>query len=300
MKQALFFILITVTSFSFGQGNNDNTLDFFISSANEMTFNLVLNEPDSIILSKGFDFEKFTPNNFIHSNGFFKTHYMNQKIILVEFYSDSILSKLEYQCYVNDFDSLKYFIFLRPISTDTLISSHSIGVNISANNLSLIIATHRFFNKDTIVKNNSNFAINYPAPEQSEKETKYSYDTNYKITWISDSYYSGRSIFIIDSNLMPLHRFYFNSDFLIYFTNCEINNDTCSEYIFSYNPRIEQNFKGKFLTNTIDIELLLRVKQINSMWPTFIIKYFYPLENYYFNWEYYKFYIGKPSYRTKN
>jgi len=135
--------------------------------------------------------------------------------------------------------------------------------------------------------------MNYPPTEQSEKEMKYSYDTEYKISWITDSYYSGRSIIMIDSNLLPLHRFYFNSDYLIYFTNCEISNYTCAEYIFSYNPRIKQSLKGKFLTSTIDIELLLRIKKINTDWPTFIIKYFYPLEDYYFNWEYYKFYIGK-------
>lgn len=293
MKQVLFFILITTSFFSFGQRNTNYTLDYFISSANEMEFNLILNKPDSIILSKGFNFEKFTPNDSPRLNGFFKTYYKGHKIELVEFYSDSIIVKLDYQCYVNDFDSLKYFVIIRPLNSDTLIANHSIGVNISADNLSLIIATHRWYYTDTIIKNDSNFAINYPAPEQSEKDTKYSYDTNYIVSWILDSYDSGQSIFMVDSNLLPLHRFYFTSDYLIYFTNCEISNDTCAEYFFSYNPRIKQSFKGKFLTNTIDIELLLRVERYNSMWATFIIKHFYPLEDYYFEWEYYKFFIGK-------
>ncbi len=294
MKQTLLFVIISISLFSFTWVDNEKTMDYCISSVDEMEFNLIINNIDTIVLSHGFNFEIFEPVNYSPTtHGYYKTYYKNQRIELVEFYADSNAKKPEYKCFVNDYDSLKYFIFLRPLDSDTFIVSHAIGVNISTSNLTMIIVTHCWENTDTIIKNSSNFAINYPAPDQLEKETKYEYSTKYKVGWIDDSYYCGRSVILIDSNLLPSNRFYFNSDFLIYFTNCEIYNDTCAEYIFSYNTRIEQTFRGKFLTNTIDSELLIQVRSFNGMWPSFIIKTFYPTGDYYFKWEFYKFFIGK-------
>jgi hypothetical protein len=292
MKKLLFIIYVTVYSVSFGQGYSNYTLDYFFSSTDGMKFNLKIEESDSVVITKGFDYNSFKPIRIDQKDGVYKTYYRQNKIELVEFFSNNSSKIAVYKCLVNDFDSIKYFVFLLPFNKDTSIINHSVGVNLKDENLSLVLATHRWQNADTIIKHKSYFAINYPSLEQSEKETKFEFDTNYRISWISDSYFIGRSVIIIDSNLNPLNRLYFfNGNILLYFTKCELYRDTCAEYIFSYNP-ILQSSGFKYLLNTIDIKFLKRVEKIDMI-STFIIKSFYPIEDYYFKWEYYKYFIGK-------
>lgn len=287
MKTVLIILFELITLIVFGQLNSALTLDFFLTKAKDMKFKTINYNSDSIIQSMYFNFDLFEPINCNSNNNIFKTYYLNGCVKLIEKFTDESQSKIEYQCFVNDFDSLKYFVFLQPIKKNTAICNHSFGVNITSKKMTLLFLTHRYLKTDTIIRMDSSQFVNYPLPEQSSSEEPFVVnDSNYIISWIIDSYISGQTVFILDSNLYPKHRFHFDAYYLIYFTNCKIEEKLITEDIFAYNPRIEMGFRKKFSISSIDIVLLDYIRKNNFFWPTYVTTQKFNLDIYLFKWEY--------------
>lgn len=277
MRISIIIVLLCSTLSFYSQNDVTYTLDHFVDSAKNMSFDINPTIVDSVVFSSNYDFNKFMPNNHSNKSRLYKTYYINNKVKLIEYYSDTKYTQKEYQCFVNDYDSIKYFIFGIRDKMDNFYINHFFGVNIKSDSLTIIFASHDQKSGDSI-----------------------SHKSKYNINWLSSSYYSGLSVFIVDSNLIPTNRLYFVSNCLIYFTQVDCNLNNCSELIYSYNPILENSYFNGYFLERIDLNLLGIMKYTDALWSTIILRYDFPPNDYFFKWEYYKFFIGKNWFKERN
>ena len=264
MKLTVIVFVIFNTLFCFGQNAAKLTLADLIVLAQTDSFEEDATSGDSILVSLGFDFNKFTPTDNSFDSLYFKTYYDANVIELIECYS-SQSSRLKYSCSVNDFDSIMFFRFSYGNTHGRLNNLHLFGTSIKTMGLTLIIACHDQALGDTIFE---------------------SFDA--ENDWLSCHKYSPISVFIVDEDLSPLYRLYFVNKSLLTISLCKERSKVCTEYVNVYNHLIKGLFPNGPTLESINAAQLESIKIFTTIWPTYILQHDFQVSKYYFKWEYYR------------
>lgn len=272
-KIILILSLITFAFSATGQSIMDFSLDSLMQIAKGMNFKSLKNY-DSTFSCSSFNFNKFCPEGSENGKSRYYVYYKGDKIMRIDYFKDSADNDYTYSILVNDFDSLRYFVFRTLNDSGKVEVDNYFGVSIKVMETTIIYALHKPMMSD------------YDDISQS-----------YQIDWVSPLFFYPVSVFVVDSNLLPKVRLYFNVSLLSY-SRCVYNGDVCTEFIHAFvSDEKLWWFKHSFI-NAINLKQLEKIIfHSQFLYRTFLLQHDFPIKSS-IKWDYYKEIIRVKGFRT--
>jgi hypothetical protein len=247
---------------------------------NAMTLEVIMNEAreqikftrdiewDSSSISYNFNFKTLKAEKSIEKKSFYKLFFKEGELVKLEFINDSTSLNKNYIAYFINRDTITYYVLLSYNNDNELVFYPHFGAVITKDSCNLIFAFHRDLNGTTV---------------QSIKDISIDKIYNYKMWPVS--------IFTVNESLDPMARIYFVHAQCISWSYCEMNDNSCREYINALGVKNIYPFRDAVNFSNIDTSKLLFLTRETRYSAYFLATYEFPLLHC-FNWEYYRVYIN--------
>jgi len=262
--QSIFVIIFLLCVFvSRSQTSTNETLESLFNKAKDKLHFAEKIHFDSISMVSDFDFCTLKSSTGKMKKPY-KLYFRNDTLVKLDFHNAADRKEKNYSIlFVHD-DSLVYYITLPRIKNHSYSYSYHLGIISPSDSVNIIFARH---------------ARSISSIESFEQ-------ISLKFFYLNSVY--PVSIFLVDKNMSPIHRCFFQYGTLITSSYCKVYKKTCVEYLNASEFFINfEPFKKHQSLQSLTYKEFSQLKYWNTIFSTFFLMHTFDIDNC-FVWEYYE------------
>ena len=221
-------------------------------------------EYDSIVFASSFRFNLLMSGHEDEAPKRHRLFYKSGKLVRMDSISDQLSEKIKYSAYFFHTDTLVYYVKIPRDTSNQPYYYRHFGVVNKTDSLNLLFAFHRDIE---------------PIYIDSISEIR--------LTNIPVYYGFPFSVFILDQNLKPQYRLFFNGGELLSHSLCHVYDSHVREFIHAQRKcETRRLIRGSYISN-IQMRTLSNMRKITvAFGGSVIIAHTFDIEPYFFIWEY--------------